>query len=70
MLSKELKAQNDIAKDQYKFFQDQMNVNKNNRRKDKSDEDISNEVKSDESRTAKEFDGLLKDLRIMVGLVN
>ena len=40
-LGKELKAQTDIAKDQYKLFKDQINVNNKNREKDESDEDIS-----------------------------
>ena len=39
-LGKELKAQTDIAKDQYKLFKDQINVNNKNREKDESDEDI------------------------------
>ena len=32
-LEKELRAQTDIAKDQYKFFKDQMNVNNNHKEK-------------------------------------
>ena len=50
-LGKELKAKTGIAKSQYKVFKDQINVNNNNREKDKSDEDISNEDESNESKT-------------------
>ena len=41
-MSKELKAQTDIAKDQEKLFKDQMNINNK-----KTEEDESDEVRSD-----------------------
>ena len=50
---KELKAQTDIAKDQYKCFKDQMNLNNNNREEDESDE----------SKTTKNFDAILKNIK-------
>ena len=45
---KNLKGQSEIAKNQYKFFKYQMNVNNNSKEEDKSDE-----VKSDESKLVK-----------------
>ena len=39
-LDKESKAQTSIAKDQYKLFTDQMNINNNNRKGDTKKEDI------------------------------
>ena len=45
---KNLEGQSDIAKNQYKFFKYQMNVNNNSKEEDKSDE-----VKSDESKLVK-----------------
>ena len=44
-LRKELEAQTDIAKDQYKFFKNQENNVINNREEEKSVEDISDEVR-------------------------
>lgn len=41
-MGKELKAQTDIAKDQEKLFKDQMNINNK-----KTEEDESDEVRSD-----------------------
>ena len=41
-MGKELKAQTDIAKDQEKIFKDQMNINNK-----KTEEDESDEVRSD-----------------------
>ena len=58
LLGKQLKAQIDIAKDQCKFFKDQMNVNNNNKEEDMSDED-----KSDESKNLKKFHAMLKDIK-------
>ena len=40
LLGKELKVQTDIAKDQYKFFKDQMNFSNNNREGDAKTEDV------------------------------
>ena len=40
MLGKELKAQTSIAKNQYKFFKDKMNVNNNSREDDIEKDDI------------------------------
>ena len=44
-LRKELEAQTDIAKDQYKFFKNQENNVINKREEEKSVEDISDEVR-------------------------
>ena len=57
-LGKELKAQTDIAKDQYSFFKNQINVNNNNREGDES-----NKYKSDESKVTKRFNAILKDIK-------
>ena len=40
----------DIVKDEYKIFEDQINVNNNNRKKIWGDEDASDEDKRDESK--------------------
>ena len=40
LLNKELKAQTDITKDQYRFFKDQMNIINSNRKADIKKEDI------------------------------
>ena len=58
LLGKQLKAQIEIAKDQCKFFKDQMNVNNNNK-----EEDMSDEYKSDESKNLKKFHAMLKDIK-------
>ena len=58
LLRKELKAQTDIAKDYYKLFKDQMNVNNNNREEDTSDENMNDEI-----GTAKKFDAILKYMK-------
>ena len=46
-LRKELKAQTGIAKDQFKSFKDQMNINNNNMEEDMSDKDKSDETVKD-----------------------
>ena len=46
-LRKELKAQTVIAKDQFKSFKDQMNINNNNMEEDMSDKDKSDETVKD-----------------------
>ena len=56
LLRKELKAQNGTAKDQYKLFKD-----KKNNAIDKKEEDMSDNDKSDENKTVKNFDAILKD---------
>ena len=62
LIGKELKAQTGFAKDQYKFFKDQMNANNNNTEKNESDEDKSDEDKSDENKTLKKFNAILTDI--------
>ena len=46
-LREELKAQTGIAKDQFKSFKDQMNINNNNMEEDMSDKDKSDETVKD-----------------------
>ena len=58
LLGKELKVHTDIAKDYYKLFKDQMNVNNNNREEDTSDENMNDEI-----GTAKKFDAILKYMK-------
>ena len=57
--------QTEIAKHQYKFFKDQINVNNSNRKGDAKTEDDDNRVDdtSDESNITKEFDAILKDMK-------
>ena len=53
-----IKTHTDIAKDYYKLFKDQMNVNNNNREEDTSDENMNDEI-----GTAKKFDAILKYMK-------
>ena len=61
-LSTKLKAQTGIAKNQYKAFQDQMNIKNNNGEKNENDKAMSDEDKSDKSKTIKRFDTIMEGL--------
>ena len=63
-LGSELTKQTDLAKDQYKFFKDQINVN-NNREDDVKTENSDKIVEdmSGKSNVTKECDAILKDIK-------
>ena len=62
LLGKELKTQTGVAKDQYKFFKNQVNnfIDKKEEHEDKKEEDKREE---DERKTVKNFDAILKDIK-------